>query len=613
MASEVFISHSTKDKDVADAVCAALESSGIGCWIAPRDIKPGESWAASILHGTYQCRLLVLIFSSHANESKQVAREVERAVHRGVPILTLRIHDVMPQDGLEYFLSSSQFIEAIKSPFEAHLAALVEMVGHLIRAGSRGGDTVTSGRPPLGVGELPIPVVSALSARSVAEFVAVQDRLQLSLGSPGNPRNDVLHGFLTAAQHVDSYVALNSLSHKQAALNGAMKELARIQSTLAGRSDDFLLTSANEWRAVLDAERRKIEAELEASQPIRNPFVVGNPVQETESNLFSGRRDIVRQIEESLVGAAQSPLLLLYGPRRMGKSTILNQLPRLMGPDFAVAAVDFQSSAVTGSAATLLKYFSQAVCSALRGRRLHAEPLTLAQLAEVPYAVFDEWLDNVIAAMPQTMRVLLSLDEYERLQAAMEAGWGGAMLDFMRHLIQHRPRFVLLFAGVRTFAQMGPAWTDRLISARRIRVSLLRREEVIPLLTKPVPDFALTYEPGALEALIEPTNGQPFLTQAVASELVQVLNEQRRRNATSADVELAVLRAMESGGEYLANLWTDAGSDGQAVMLALAAGDNPPHCPEGLVRIREMDVLNASGDFAVPLVRSWVRREKLMC
>lgn len=185
------------------------------------------------------------------------------------------------------------------------------------------------------------------------------------------------------------------------------------------------------------------------------------------------------------------------------------------------------------------------------------------------------------------------------------------MLDFLRHLIQHQSRVVLMFTGVRTFAKMGPAWTDRFISAKRVRVSLLKREEVIPLLTRPVPEFNMSYGLGALESLINRTNGQPFLTQAVASELVELLNDQQRHEASPVDVDEAVNRAMESGGEYLANVWSDAGTTGQAFLKELATGERPSDSHEAAATLLENDVITAAGDFAVPLVRDWVRREKL--
>src|SRR5690348_15316632 len=104
MAHDVFISHSQHDKPAADAACAALEARGIRCWIAPRDIDPGKDWAESIVDAIRGARIMLLVFSRHANESAQVKREVERAASSGKVLLPLRIDDVLPEAALEYYL-----------------------------------------------------------------------------------------------------------------------------------------------------------------------------------------------------------------------------------------------------------------------------------------------------------------------------------------------------------------------------------------------------------------------------------------------------------------------------------------------------------------------------
>ena len=117
----------------------------------------------------------------------------------------------------------------------------------------------------------------------------------------------------------------------------------------------------------------------------------------------------------------------------------------------------------------------------------------------------------------------------------------------------------------------------------------------------------MTYAEGALDAIIEDTNGQPFLTQAVAFELVQFLNEQHRKEATPEDVAEAISRAIVSSSVYFANVWTDAQEQGQAFLVALATGDTPPDDPAARAWLRENNVLNDAGDFAVPMVHRWVR------
>ena len=133
MAFDAFISYSSLDKPTADAACAMLESLGIRCWIAPRDVMPGREYGAAIVDAIHQSRVLVLVFSSHANQSPQVGREVERAVNRGIPIVPLRIENISPTQSLKYFIGTVHWLDALTPPVEQHLHRLGEAVQALLR------------------------------------------------------------------------------------------------------------------------------------------------------------------------------------------------------------------------------------------------------------------------------------------------------------------------------------------------------------------------------------------------------------------------------------------------------------------------------------------------
>ena len=90
----VFISYASKDKTAADAACARLEAAGIRCWIAPRDIVPGTSYGEAIIEAIHGLKVMVLVFSSNANASAHIPKEVERAMSSGVAIIPFRIEDV---------------------------------------------------------------------------------------------------------------------------------------------------------------------------------------------------------------------------------------------------------------------------------------------------------------------------------------------------------------------------------------------------------------------------------------------------------------------------------------------------------------------------------------
>ncbi len=124
MAHDVFISHSVKDKPVADAMCAMLESEGVRCWIAPRDVTPGMEWGKCIVDAIRHARIMVLVFTAHANASQQIRREVERAVHHDVIIVPFRVENIVPDESLEYFIGNVHWLDALTPPLEGHLKNL---------------------------------------------------------------------------------------------------------------------------------------------------------------------------------------------------------------------------------------------------------------------------------------------------------------------------------------------------------------------------------------------------------------------------------------------------------------------------------------------------------
>src|SRR5436190_24383324 len=124
MAHDVFISHSSSNRTIANAVCAALEGATIRCWIAPRDVLPGRSYSGDITRAIQQIRAFVLIFSEHSNNSEQVLREVQLAAHSRLHIVQFRIDAVLPSDDLEYYLSGPHWLDAVTPPLENHIEQL---------------------------------------------------------------------------------------------------------------------------------------------------------------------------------------------------------------------------------------------------------------------------------------------------------------------------------------------------------------------------------------------------------------------------------------------------------------------------------------------------------
>ena len=187
MAHDVFISYASSDKAVADAVCAQLESiHRIRCWIAPRDVTPGASWAESIIEALDGSKIMVLIFSSSANASMQIEREVERAVHKGINIIPLRIENTVPTKTLEYFISAPHWLDALSVPLEHHIAKLATSVNALLarQAPPRLGEGVAAPAAAR------VPVVAAPDTTSAGVAVPVKsDGQRTTTGTAAKPRS----------------------------------------------------------------------------------------------------------------------------------------------------------------------------------------------------------------------------------------------------------------------------------------------------------------------------------------------------------------------------------------------------------------------------------------
>jgi TIR domain-containing protein len=139
---DVFISYSSKDANIANAVCAAMEAKRIRCWMAPRDVLAGKPWAGAILDAISDARVMVLVYSSSANSSPQVIREVDRAVTRNVIIVPFRIEAAAMSKEMEYYIASAHWLDAMNGPLEQHVAKLVDTVKRLLNDKPTGGESV---------------------------------------------------------------------------------------------------------------------------------------------------------------------------------------------------------------------------------------------------------------------------------------------------------------------------------------------------------------------------------------------------------------------------------------------------------------------------------------
>ena len=134
----LFISYSTEDQPIADALCSAIESEGIGCWMAPRNVKGGRPYSGQITQAIREARVLLVVLTGASNRSKHVLREVERAAHCQNAILTFRTEPVTPSDDLAYFLGADHWVDGFRPmPLTQHFPMLIQQLKELTESSDK--------------------------------------------------------------------------------------------------------------------------------------------------------------------------------------------------------------------------------------------------------------------------------------------------------------------------------------------------------------------------------------------------------------------------------------------------------------------------------------------
>ena len=150
MAHDVFISYSSKDKAIADAVCARLEEKRLRVWIAPRDVPPGSDFAESIIDAIDTSKVFVLIWSADANASTHILAEVNEAFNKGIVIIPFRIQDVQPTRSFQYYIGRTHWLDALTQPLEQHIEKLAATITAVLRHGPGEGLPHGAWQAPIG-------------------------------------------------------------------------------------------------------------------------------------------------------------------------------------------------------------------------------------------------------------------------------------------------------------------------------------------------------------------------------------------------------------------------------------------------------------------------------
>lgn len=349
----------------------------------------------------------------------------------------------------------------------------------------------------------------------------------------------------------------------------ALDQIGIVASHLPAKASELMESVVHAWRGGVEHLLEEARSTGEGSLP--NPFRAGEALEPSlGSELFRGREEVVRRIENLLSEPNRPVSIALLAPRRCGKTSVLKMLSHLL-PDAVCIFFDLQGHPVSSPRA-----FFEALDQETRKQALRDRSLRLPRFGDgPPFEAATAWIGALEEAAGER-RILLCLDEFETLEASFpnENGELRQLMGLLRATIQHRRKIRILVSGEAPFDELGDLWYDHFISVRELRLEHLDPETALDLIRHPTSEFPPEAMPEDVAKIIaERTDGQPFLVQLYAHEWVELLNEEERNRAEVGDLDTIEKRVLESATNYFRNRWTKAPPAAQHALATLARGE----------------------------------------
>jgi hypothetical protein len=381
--------------------------------------------------------------------------------------------------------------------------------------------------------------------------------------------------------------------------------------------------AARRWLEVADGQHRRTRAIL-LREPTPQLFRAGDPV-DRRKEAFVPRESVLGDLDRQLTLYKGCPGLILYGRRRMGKSTLLRNLDGFLPTSIRVVNMSMQDP----DAFTSLEDFLNFIATGLRKElpRLEGGPgetTTLKAFAATLRAC-NEHLEAV------DQKCILAIDEYENLDRKIGEGvFPRDLLDALRESIQFHRRLIWVFAGSHAIEELEHAnWSSYLVSARTLEVPPFTEAETRRLLTEPLryspewkkgdpkrprftPDF---WGEDGIEGIHAEAGGWPHLVQLLAETTVDLCNDQEKAGVTGELLEQTMDKAIVLGDAVLRQLMQpeDASFEEWDYLRGFRIRDTQP-IPEsdGVYRALRRRLLVVAVDddewrLRVPLMQRWLR------
>ncbi|MCY2987083.1 MAG: ATP-binding protein [Planctomycetota bacterium] len=403
-------------------------------------------------------------------------------------------------------------------------------------------------------------------------------------------------------------------------------EINAFQGTIAGFHEPLASEFRKASQAWLALAQRQWDEARTVLAKSRTPqvFRAGDPVDRSQE-AFVERNEVVGEVEGQIMLSTGCAGLILYGRRRVGKSTVLKNLPAFLPNHVRVATLSMQNAEAFTSLASLLRLIAKTVQAA-------CHDLELPTIEAAGLADLFPWLGRVNERLKQhSARLLLAVDEYESLDLKIGSGtFPEDLLAALRDSIQSHRQITWVLAGSHDITELVHApWPSYLVSMRTIDVPLFTPEETRLLLTAPLRHSQLwpandpqrpRFEPGfwgegGVERIHAEAAGWPHLVQLIAETAVDVVNNSAATQLDASLFDATLDKAVARGDAVLRLLMqTESTLVGEwDYLCGFRRRDlQPPPADEALYTSfrRRLLVVDEVGQWRlrVPLMQRWLRQ-----
>ena len=308
--------------------------------------------------------------------------------------------------------------------------------------------------------------------------------------------------------------------------------------------------------------------QLSGKEFIQDNFFVGVGIPEERRDVFHGREREQLRIASSLRGRVQSEVLFLNGPRRVGKTSILNSLkwalPELGLNDVVPVSLGEEIHETT---AAFLNSISLEIGKTIDRHMKASGYLTVPSLQDFqaePISVFKRYCEQVNAKIAPR-RILLMIDETQRLAEAMRnKRIDDNVLGLFSTLMSRDSGIMLIFTASVLFRNVKdmsahPIWGR----VTPFTTGFLNTDAVKQVLEAGVEGYPVEFTAEAINRIWQMTEGHPWMVQAIGKRIVNlILNPQRRLVVGPYDVDQVVEYIEKKEDQYSSYWWNENKNEG---------------------------------------------------